>query len=89
VHRQGVGVLAALERKMADLSQSNQDFLSNVLQKIHGNLEGRFNKFVDEQIRAIEETKVKINKRKGVISFVRVFPNFSAAVENMMASIRT
>ena len=72
---------------MADISQSNQDFLSNVLQKLHGSLEGRFKKFVDEQIRAIEETKVKINKRKGVIPFVRVFPNFSAAVENMMVGV--
>lgn len=47
----------------------------------------RFKKFVDEQIRAIEETKVKISKRKGVISFIRIFPAFSAAVENMLAGV--
>jgi exocyst complex component 1 len=80
-------VLAILERKMTDIGQSNQDFLNTVLQKVHGNLEGRFKKFVDEQIRAIEETKVKINKRKGVISFVRVFPAFSSAVENMLVGV--
>src|SRR3569833_2914868 len=83
--RQGIGVLATLERKQAEMSQSNQDFLNNMLQKLHGNLEGRFKKFVDEQIRAIEETKVKIKKRKGVIGFVRIFPQFSLAVENMLA----
>ncbi len=71
---------------MADMSQSNQDFLNNVLQKLHGNLEAKFKKFVDDQIRAIEETKVKIKKRKGVIHFIRIFPAFSAAVENMLAS---
>ncbi|TPX18821.1 uncharacterized protein E0L32_011500 [Thyridium curvatum] len=84
---QGIGVLAALERKLTDMSQSNQDYLNNVLQKLHGNLEGRFRRFVDEQIRAIEETKVKIKKRKGVISFMRTFPNFLAAVENMLIGV--
>jgi len=72
---------------MADMSQSNQDFLNSVLQKLHGNLETRFKKFVDDQIRAIEETKVKIKKRKGVIHFIRIFPQFTAAVENMLAPI--
>lgn len=71
---------------MTDISQSNQDFLNGLLQKLHGVLESRFRKFVDEQIRAIEETKVKINKRKGVISFIRIFPNFSAAVENILST---
>ncbi|KAI0129565.1 exocyst complex component Sec3-domain-containing protein [Xylariales sp. AK1849] len=83
---QGVGVLAVMERKHSEMAQSNQDFLNNILQKIHGNLESRFTKFVDEQIRAIEDTKVKIKKRKGVISFMRVFPQFSSAIENMMAT---
>ncbi|KAK3692114.1 exocyst complex component Sec3-domain-containing protein [Podospora appendiculata] len=83
---QGVGVLVTLERKMADMGQSNQDFLNSVLQKLHGNLEGKFKKFVDEQVRAIEETKVKIKKRKGVIHFMRIFPQFLTAVENMLAN---
>lgn len=55
------------------------------LQKLHSRLVGLFNRFVDEQIRAIEDTKVKIKKRKGVISFMRVFPHFSTAIENMIA----
>lgn len=41
---------------------------------------------MDEQIRAIEDTKVKIKKRKGVIGFVRIFPSFSLALESMLAS---
>ncbi|KPM34752.1 hypothetical protein AK830_g11832 [Neonectria ditissima] len=84
---QGVGVLATMEKKLGEISQSNQDFLNNLLQKLNGHLDGRFKKFVDEQIRAIEETKVKIKKRKGVISFIRIFPTFSAAVENMLVGV--
>lgn len=79
--------MAIIERMTTEISQSNQDFLNGVLQKLYGGLEGRFRRFVDEQIRAIEETKVKINKRKGVISFIRVFPTFSTAIENMAAGL--
>ncbi|KAK4209780.1 exocyst complex component 1 [Rhypophila decipiens] len=86
---QGVGVLATLERKMTAMGQSNQDYLNNVLQKLHGNLETKFRKFVDDQIRAIEETKVKIKKRKGVIHFIRIFPQFSTAVENMLSGVES
>lgn len=80
-------MLVTIEKKMADLSQTNQDFLNMIFQKQHGLLAGRFRKFVDDQIRAIEETKVKIHKRKGVIHFIRVFPGFSTAVENMLAGV--
>lgn len=79
--------MASLERKLVDIAQSNQDFLNTALQKVHGNLLVKFKRFVEDQIRAIEETKVKINKRKGVISFMRVFPPFSMAVENMLLGI--
>lgn len=84
-YRQGIGILFALEKSMSDLDDSNQDFIIHSLQKLHSRLVGLFNRFVDEQIRGIEDTKVKINKRKGVISFMRVFPNFAAAVEAMLA----
>lgn len=54
------------------------------INKIYERLSISFNQFVDSQVRAIEETKVKINKRKGVIAFIKVFPNFSVIVENML-----
>lgn len=38
---------------------------------------------MDEQIRAIELIKVKPGKRKGVYAFMKTFPHFSAAVENV------
>ncbi|XP_044716111.1 exocyst complex component sec3 domain-containing protein [Hirsutella rhossiliensis] len=84
---QGIGVLAVLEKKLSEMGQSNQDYVNTLLQKLHGLLEGRFRKFVDEQIRAIEETKVKVNKRRGVISFIRVFPAFAAAIESMLVGM--
>ncbi|KAM3565814.1 hypothetical protein ARSEF4850_001194 [Beauveria asiatica] len=81
---QGVGVLALLEKKMSELGPSNQDFLNMTLQKVHSSLEGHFKKFVEDQVQAIRDTKVKVNKRKGVISIIRIFPTFLTAVENMI-----
>ncbi|KAH3985315.1 hypothetical protein HBH70_046860 [Parastagonospora nodorum] len=83
---QGVGILGAVDRKLVDIEDTNQDFLTRNLQKIHERLKGLFNRFLDEQIRAIEDTKVKIKKRKGVIAFMKTFPHFSAAIENMLPS---
>ena len=83
---QGIGILHALQRTLANLEDTNQDFLTRTLSTLSQRLTGLWNKFIDEQIRAIEETKVRIKKRKGVISFIRVFPNFSAAIENMLPS---
>ncbi|KAH8725025.1 exocyst complex component Sec3-domain-containing protein [Phaeosphaeriaceae sp. PMI808] len=84
---QGVGILGAVDRKLVDIEDSNQEFLTRNLQKIHERLKGLFNRFLDEQIRAIEDTKVKIKKRKGVIAFMKTFPHFSSAIENMLPSI--
>ncbi|MCJ1312172.1 hypothetical protein MMC25_005846 [Agyrium rufum] len=85
---QGVGVLFALEAKLSELEESNQEYLSQTLSKAQIKLMARFDRFVDEQIRAIEDTKVKIKKRKGVITFIKVFPFFAAAVETMLPSPR-
>ena len=69
---------------MLDIAETDQDFLTRNLRKIHERLQGLFSRFLDEQIRAIEDTKVKIKKRKGVISFMKTFPHFSVAIENML-----
>jgi hypothetical protein len=81
---QGVGIICAVERKLVEIEDSNQDFLTRTLQKVHEQLNSLFVRFVDEQIRAIEDTKVKIKKRKGVIAFFKTFPHFSIAIENML-----
>lgn len=81
-----MGLIAAIERKLVDFEESSQEFLARTFQKLHAKLVGLFTKFLDEQIRAIEETKVKIKKRKGVIGFMKIFPSFSLAMETMLVS---
>ncbi|KAI9806047.1 MAG: hypothetical protein M1833_004454 [Piccolia ochrophora] len=82
---QGVGVLLGLERQMAELYETNQEFLIKTLQKAHDRLAGLFTRFLDEQIRAIDDTKVKIKRRKGVIAFMKTFPQFSTIIETMLS----
>jgi hypothetical protein len=81
---QGVGVLVSLEQCLSKYEETNQEFITRTVRTLHERITGLFHKFVEEQIRAIEETKVKVKKRKGLISFMRVFPDFVAAVEEMI-----
>ncbi|KAI9839434.1 MAG: hypothetical protein M1837_002083 [Sclerophora amabilis] len=85
---QGIGVLLSLERNISDLEDTNQEFLVKTYQKVHVRLKSLFSRFLDEQIRAIEDTKVKIKKRKGVIAFMKTFPHFSNSVENMLPDVQ-
>ncbi|KAF1957081.1 hypothetical protein CC80DRAFT_471549 [Byssothecium circinans] len=81
---QGIGILYAVDHKLHEIEDSNQDFLTRNLQKVHERLTGLFTRFVDEQIRAIEDTKVKIKKRRGIIAFIKTFPHFAVTIENML-----
>ncbi|KAG9772234.1 hypothetical protein ABEF93_006015 [Exophiala dermatitidis] len=85
----GVGVLVALEQCLAKYEETNQEFITRTVRVLHERVTGLFHKFVEEQVKAIEETKVKVKKRKGLISFMRVFPEFTSAVEEMIPSEST
>ncbi|CAK3887105.1 Exocyst complex component SEC3 [Lecanosticta acicola] len=84
---QGVGIMACLSRHGFYLHESSQEYLLQLVRELSERLQSRFNKFIEEQVRAVEDTKVKIKKRKGVIAFMKMFPHFSAAVENNFASV--
>lgn len=84
-----VGVLFALESQLLEIEETNQEFLTQSVTKIHDRLVSKFAYFINEQIRGIEDTKVKIKKRKGVIAFMKTFPNFSIALENMLPPTRS
>lgn len=73
-----------LERKRHEVSSLAQEFAANTLRTLSENLKLRTNRFVDEQVKAIDDTKVKIKKRKGIIVFIRTFPNFSATIESSL-----
>jgi len=75
--------MASIAIQSALLHETSQEFLLRTLTESSARLHNLFTKFIDDQIRAIEDTKVKIKKRKGVIAFMRIFPNFAISVENI------
>jgi len=81
---QGIGILRSIELCSATYEESNQEYITGILRNIHERISGLFHRFVESQLTAIEETKVKISKRKGIITFMRTFPAFSAVVESML-----
>ncbi|PNS16632.1 Exocyst complex component 1 [Sphaceloma murrayae] len=80
---QAIGMMASVAVFSAPLHETSQEFLLRSLSDAAGKLEGIFHRFIDAQIHAIEDTKVLLKKRKGVINFIRTFPHFSMAVENV------
>ena len=83
--RQAVGLMFSIETRKADLADSDQEYITSVLDRIHTKVEKDFLDFIEDQIRAIRSQMVKINKRKGVVAFMRTFPIFAANIETMLS----
>ncbi|KAF3939974.1 hypothetical protein ABW19_dt0210613 [Dactylella cylindrospora] len=82
---QGVGVIYAVEKKLGQFREgTNQEFLVKCLLKLNEQMKGVFIKFLKEQVRAIEATKVKYRKKRTVLEFIRSFPLFSAKIEDQL-----
>ena len=72
--RQLVSVLGVLERYVLDWEDTDQGFIVRTLNKLHDKLGGLFHRFVEEQVRAIEDMKVTAKKRQGVLLMFKIFP---------------
>lgn len=74
-------MLAALDRALLEAEETGSDFLIKSLSKVHMRLAGVLQKFVAEQVAAIQETRLGTRKRKGVLHFVKVFPVSLSSIE--------
>jgi exocyst complex component 1 len=72
--RQLVSVLGILEKQISEWEETDQKFIIRTLNKQHDKLGGAFHRFVEEQVRAIEDMKVTAKKRQGVLLMFRTFP---------------
>jgi hypothetical protein len=66
--------LGVLEKHISELEDSDQIFIVKALNKQHDKLGGLFHRFVEEQVRAIEDMKVTAKKRQGVLLMFKIFP---------------
>ncbi|BGP46275.1 hypothetical protein JCM10450v2_002117 [Rhodotorula kratochvilovae] len=79
-----VGILAVLDRFVLRGEEDRNEFLMRTLQKQYQRSLVALERSCKEQIRSIEQTKLTLKKRKGVVPFVRVFPLFVARVESQL-----
>ncbi|GAA6059402.1 hypothetical protein JCM10212_003634 [Sporobolomyces blumeae] len=81
---QVVGILATLNRFIDQAQREHHEFVERTLQKQYQRSLATLERSCKEQIRGIEQTKLTLKKRKGVVPFVRIFPNFVARVESQL-----
>lgn len=81
-----VGILAALDRAIVEAEELSSEFLLRSLAKLHMRLAALLERFVAEQIKAIEQTKLTVKKRKGVAHFIRVFPVWVERIEAQLVN---
>ncbi|TKY85075.1 hypothetical protein EX895_006155 [Sporisorium graminicola] len=84
-----VGLLATLDRGIIEAEEVNCESLQKVLAKLHLRLASQLERFVQDQIKGIEATKLTVKKRKGVVHFMRVFPVFVDRVESQLVNAET
>lgn len=80
-----MGLMVVLEVERKSSNAQKVPFLVNLFNSIHEKLVLAMDKFVDEQIKTIEETKVNLKgKNIRVVSFIRVFPVFVRRMEGFI-----
>ncbi|KAJ7048537.1 exocyst complex component Sec3-domain-containing protein [Mycena amicta] len=79
-----IGLLASIERFVAEADDKGNAFLLNALGKQHTRLKGLFDRHINEQIKGVEQTKLTSKKRKGVVHFVKHFPVYIGLVESQL-----
>ncbi|EJD03708.1 uncharacterized protein FOMMEDRAFT_82797 [Fomitiporia mediterranea MF3/22] len=79
-----VGVLASIERAIADAEERGNPFFASVLDKQHQRLRVIFDRHVDEQIKGVEQTRLDAKKRRGVAHFIKYFPVYVSRIESQL-----
>ncbi|KAA1467891.1 exocyst complex component sec3 subunit [Dentipellis sp. KUC8613] len=86
---QSIGMIACLERFLADADERGNPFLLGFLDKQHTRMKTLFDRHVSQQIKAVEETKLTSKKRNGVAHFIKYFPVYVHRVESQLIGADT
>ncbi|TIB36441.1 hypothetical protein E3P86_02512 [Wallemia ichthyophaga] len=82
-----VGIIVQLEKSMKDAYNKDQPYLHSLLKKQKMRLNNMFSKYISDQIRAIENTKLTTKKRMGVAPFIRIIPSFVGRIEAQLSIV--
>ena len=69
-----VGMMAQIEYHLKEYQKTCHIFVVNLLEALLRKANLTFEKFITDQVKAIEDTRVTIKKRTGILPFVKIFP---------------
>ncbi|KAG9013462.1 hypothetical protein FRB94_002536 [Tulasnella sp. JGI-2019a] len=84
---QVVGMLADFEQVAMQAAEKNQEYLRRLFTKQAQRLVAIYNRHVEEQIRAIQQTKLTTKKRKGVVHFIKYFSIYVEKVDGQLVGL--
>ncbi|OAD71491.1 hypothetical protein PHYBLDRAFT_187571 [Phycomyces blakesleeanus NRRL 1555(-)] len=84
---QTVSMMSSVEFQQEERKESDQEFMLRLCSSLMQRLKRMFERFITDQIRIIEETKVSSKKRRGILPFFRTFPIFALRLEIAAATI--
>ncbi|KAI7855257.1 exocyst complex component Sec3-domain-containing protein, partial [Circinella umbellata] len=78
---QAASMLASVEFQNDKWLGSDQEFMLRLCNSLMQRLTRMFERFVSDQLKIIEDTKVSTKKRRGILPFFRTFPLFAIRLE--------
>ncbi|KAI9092400.1 exocyst complex component Sec3-domain-containing protein [Phlyctochytrium arcticum] len=79
-----VGMLVRVQHLGDDYKDTCHTYVILLLEDIGKRITAVFDKFLEDQVRGIDEVKVTFKKRSGILSFIRVFPHFVDRMERCL-----
>ncbi|KAJ3151312.1 Exocyst complex component 1 [Geranomyces variabilis] len=79
-----VGMIVHIEDFIEEFKNTCHTYIQTMLENLNEKLAAIFEKFLDEQIRVIDDTKVTAKKRSGILPFIRTFPRFVDRMESFL-----
>ncbi|CAG8722305.1 34551_t:CDS:10, partial [Racocetra persica] len=79
-----VGIIVSIEKLMHEDERLNYNYVIKVFRNVRKHCLVILERFINEQLKAIEDTKVTSKKRKGIVLFIRIFPRFVERIEHSM-----
>lgn len=74
VSSQVFGMMAVCEKAIQDAEDRSAIFYLNILQRQMQRLQGLVERYIADQVKAIENAQLSNRKRRGVVFFIKHFP---------------
>ncbi|RIB07820.1 exocyst complex component Sec3-domain-containing protein [Gigaspora rosea] len=79
-----VGIIVSIEKLIQEEERPNFNYVIKVFRDVRKHCLEILDRFINDQLKAIEDTKVTSKRRKGIVLFIRIFPRFVERIEHAM-----